>query len=241
MNATKKVCAKIIGKCLRAVGWRSYALAERINPTPPVQPTEQEILIARWIADNGDKELRQVYDLSSSDVVLDVGGYEGQWASDIIARYGCLVHIFEPVPAFAENIKKRFSRNSSAVIHAAGLGHADGTMEIAIDDNASSQFVVGGDRIMAPILGIAEFLSREKIGEIGLMKINIEGGEYPLMEKLLSDGSISRIRELQIQFHNFVPNADTRMANIQAKLSATHYLTYQYPFIWENWRRIEQQ
>lgn len=36
--------------------------------------------------------------------------------------------------------------------------------------------------------------------------------------------------------HDFVPDAKRRMQKIQAALSRTHNLTYQYPFVWENWR-----
>jgi hypothetical protein len=42
--------------------------------------------------------MRLEFDPSPDGVVLDVRGYEGQWASDIFARYGCRIHVFEPVP-----------------------------------------------------------------------------------------------------------------------------------------------
>ena len=35
------------------------------------------------------------------DVVFDIGGFEGNWAGDIQARFGCEVHVFEPHPDFA--------------------------------------------------------------------------------------------------------------------------------------------
>jgi hypothetical protein len=38
------------------------------------------------------------YDLNADSVCIDIGGYEGQWASDIFGRYGCTIHVFEPVP-----------------------------------------------------------------------------------------------------------------------------------------------
>jgi hypothetical protein len=40
-----------------------------------------------------------------------------------------------------------------------------------------------------------------------------------------------------VQFHDFVPNAEPRMRQIQQALAETHELTYAYPFVWENWRR----
>ena len=69
------------------------------------------------------------------------------------------------------------------------------------------------------------------------MKINIEGGEYDLLEHFLESGFIKNINNIQIQFHDFIPNAEERMKKIQYELEKTHSLTYQYPFVWENWQR----
>ena len=69
------------------------------------------------------------------------------------------------------------------------------------------------------------------------MKINIEGGEYSLLEDLISNRLVANIKDIQVQFHTFAPNALERMKNIQMELSKTHHLTYNYPFVWENWER----
>ena len=74
------------------------------------------------------------------------------------------------------------------------------------------------------------------IERIDLMKINIEGGEYDLLEHLIKTGWIDKIINIQVQFHDFVENAEARMLAIQNDLAKTHELTYQYKFVWENWR-----
>ena len=48
----------------------------------PVQNI-QALRVAPWLADNGDKTYRLDYNLNENSVVFDLGGYEGQWASDI--------------------------------------------------------------------------------------------------------------------------------------------------------------
>lgn len=228
---------KTFGKIFRAIGWRAYSYADRIDPPPTILPTAEELLMSKWIADKGDKSLRQVYELKENDVVMDVGGFEGQWASDIFSRYGCTIHIFEPVPVFAQNIRDRFAGNRRIFVYQTGLGCTSGLMDITVNENASSQFINDGVQVTAPIIGLDEFFAQSGIVEVALMKINIEGGEYALLEGLLAGGNISRIRELQIQFHEFIPDAAVRMKCIQDKLSLTHHLSWQYPFIWENWRR----
>ena len=82
-----------------------------------------------------------------------------------------------------------------------------------------------------------DWCERHDVGEVALMKINIEGSEYPLLEHIIDTGLIKQIRELQIQFHDFVPDAQSRMQEIQNRLSETHSPTWQYHYIWENWKR----
>jgi hypothetical protein len=83
----------------------------------------------------------------------------------------------------------------------------------------------------------AEFFHRHSIESVDLVKINIEGGEYDLLDHLIAEGLIERIRDVQVQFHDFVPGAEARRAAIRHGLEATHVVTYDEPFVWENWRR----
>ncbi len=81
------------------------------------------------------------------------------------------------------------------------------------------------------------WLAQNGIDQVALAKINIEGGEYELLERLIATGRIRSIENLQVQFHNFWPEAASRMRAIQDALAATHEPTYQYRFVWENWKR----
>lgn len=85
-----------------------------------------------------------------------------------------------------------------------------------------------------------DFFEENSIQRIDLMKINIEGAEYDLLDHLIQSGIVLRIKNIQVQFHDFVLDAERRMRCIQAGLACTHELTYQYPFVWENWRLKEQ-
>lgn len=96
--------------------------------------------------------------------------------------------------------------------------------------------VSGSENRVIKLVKAADFLKENNIKTIDLMKINIEGGEYALLEHLIEAGHIKEIKNIQIQFHDFVPDADKRMCKIQSGLEETHFLTYQYRFVWENWR-----
>jgi len=51
------------------------------------------------------------------------------------------------------------------------------------------------------------------------------------------DNDLWGIKNVQVQFHDFVPHAKTRMQSIQRRLAITHELSYQFEFVWENWSR----
>jgi FkbM family methyltransferase len=204
-------------------------------------PTPQEKVFRRWREDNGDKTLRLYYPLIKDSVVFDLGGYEGQWTSDIFAMYQCTVHVFEPVKEFADAIKKRFLHNEKIHVHSVGLSRSTGMSSINISDDGSSQFEIESQRReRVSFICFEEFLQNSQIDYIDLIKINIEGAEYDLMDYLISSEIILRIKNIQIQFHRFVPDAETKLMQLQERLRATHRLTYEYPFVWENWVLMNQ-
>ena len=85
------------------------------------------------------------------------------------------------------------------------------------------------------IVDIAEWFAKENIKSVQLMKINIEGGEYELLERLIDTGLIKIIDNVQVQFHNISKDSTDKMERIQERLKHTHNATYQYKFVWENW------
>jgi FkbM family methyltransferase len=189
-----------------------------------------------WFAINGDKTLRLIYNLNRNSIVFDLGGYEGQWASDIFSMYQCKVFIFEPVTEFFNKIKSRFKQNENIFVYNYGLSSKNTKLQIAKCNDGSSIFNEKGcEKEEIFLRNILEFLQEHNISAIDLIKINIEGAEYDLLEHLIQSNFITNIINLQIQFHDFVPDAEVRMKAIQEKLAKTHHLTYQFPYVWENW------
>lgn len=240
---------------MRVSGWRLLQWADELRPLPapppppppppapppPPPPSLKQIAHASWLKADGDRTLRLNYAIGSGEVVLDVGGFEGQWASDIFGRYLCTVHVFEPVPHFAASIRSRFAANPHVRVHEAALGGAESTLTMAVSGDASSALLEGAQTVQARVRRFADVMQEHGWSEIALMKVNIEGGEYELLEHLLDTGLVERVRNLQVQFHDFVDDAALRMKAIQERLSRTHHLTYLFPFIWENWERKETQ
>ncbi len=199
--------------------------------------TPEELMAELYFADGGDARFRFEYTLTPDSIVLDLGGYKGQWASDIYAMYLCNIIIFEPVKNFARAIRKRFRRNPKIQVRNDGVGGYTRTEVISVCKDASSTFKRFEDCGLEHIniVDMAEVVNAYPT--IDLIKINIEGGEYEVLERLITIGAISKVHDIQVQFHNMLPESEGRMYSIQSKLNETHYLTYQYKFVWENWSR----
>jgi len=166
---------------------------------------------------------------------MDLGGFEGQWAADINSRYDCRVIVFEPVAAFAEKIRERFQTNPSIEVCQYGLGHGNRNEQIHLSADGSSIFVNDGQTETITIRDAIEWFESRGNPNVALMKINIEGGEYELLERLDKGCLIPNIENLQIQFHPIAPDSRERMNAIQVFLSRTHELKWQYDFVWESW------
>lgn len=116
---------------MRAAFDKAAQICGRLGRMCYTSPMERRTV--PWFAANGDQTLRLDYNLDESSVVFDLGGYEGQWASEIFARYCCSIHVFEPVAAFAGNIERRFAKNKHITVHRFGLAEARKTVQIAIN------------------------------------------------------------------------------------------------------------
>lgn len=192
-------------------------------------------MVHKWRADGGDARFRYDYDLGNDSFVMDLGGYEGQWTSDIYSRYRCRIAIFEPVAAFAASIRQRFHQNDDIEVFQYGLGGFSKTEMIYLWGAGTSAYRKRSDGEEIRIIDVETWFDEHQVDSVQLMKINIEGGEFELLERLLETGTISRVENIQVQFHNIAVESTRRMEHIQRGMEKTHEPTYQYKFVWENW------
>jgi FkbM family methyltransferase len=209
----------------------------KLLPTMPLSEINKE----SWYKDNKEKTLRYEYPLNSDSTVIDVGGYEGDFASEIFSRYQSCIFVFEPVKRYVNYLNERFSQNNSIKIIPYGLGDKNETLNIHVMEEASSYnrsetIHKKGEEEVISIMDVVDFFNENEIKYIDLIKINIEGGEYDLLDKMIESGYIKICKNIQVQFHDFYPDFQKRYDCIKKELSKTHLITYNYPFVWENWQ-----
>ncbi len=190
-----------------------------------------------WFECSGDSTLRLDYKLDENSLVIDLGGYEGEWSANIFCKYSSNILIFEPVLEFYSNIVRRFSHNKKIKVFNFGLASVEKKERLSLLENSTSFYKKSDNSIEVIFKNAEDFFISNQIKNVDLIKINIEGGEYEFLEKLIQSNLITLFDNLQIQFHDFVPDAYNRMKLIQNELLKTHYLTYSFEFVWENWKR----
>jgi len=191
-----------------------------------------------WKREKGSKRLYDYAELPAGAVVWDVGGYQGSWTDMILAAQPqVLVHVFEPHPTFARQLREKYATDARVQIHECALGAKDGTLTLSDAGDASSARVDHGKVFNASIRGLEAFLLETPSPRVDLMKMNIEGDEYDLLPAMINSGFISNIKRLQVQFHLFDPKMITARDRIQSELQKTHECAWAFPFVWEEWQR----
>lgn len=191
-----------------------------------------------WFKDSGDETHRLNYNLNSDSIIIDLGGYLGDWSKKIYDKYKCNIHIFEPVLKNYNHIVKEFNNNEKIKIYNFGLSSLNEYLIIKHDNASSSLFLKNGLEEKIKLVKYLDFIKEEKIEIIDLIKINIEGSEYDLLEHILENNLHIKIKNLQIQFHKIFNDSEQKREKIREVLSLTHKLTYDYTFVWENWEKI---
>lgn len=184
------------------------------------------------------ESMRYEYDLTPDSLVIDAGGYEGNFANEICRKYGCDVLILEPVNKFLDIIQKRFQGSGKIVILPVALcGTYSGIIDIHVQNDSTGAFAGSSEIeqcVSVSVERLFKAIIRDKI--VDLMKLNIEGLEFEVLEQMLELGLHLRVKNIQVQFHTCAPNYEARWKAIREGLLKTHELTFDAPWCWENYR-----
>ncbi|XP_021376875.1 uncharacterized protein LOC110465406 [Mizuhopecten yessoensis] len=126
-------------------------------------------------------------------------GINNDWGfdDDISTNYGCEVHAFDPSMGFNDH-----KRSSKITFHNLGLSDKNGIMN--------------GNWKCMNLQTIIQSLGHE--GRIiDIVKMDIEGSEWPAMDSFIPSGVLKNVRQLYFEFHGSIgPTAEfrNRMINI---------------------------
>lgn len=183
--------------------------------------------------------------LGPRSVVFDVGAFDGAWAARVFKRFRAHVYTFELEPGLCARLERRFRHTKKIQRFDFGLGARNAELWLTRDAMGSTLYpqedLATADRVMAPVRDVVEVLDELGRPQIDLMKVNIEGGEYDLLERMIEADRMRSVRCLTVQFHEWIDGAYRRRSGIRKALRRTHRLVWDYPFCWEMWERKDSE
>lgn len=191
--------------------------------------------IQAFALDGYDTLLYKDLNLDCDGVIVVLGGFLGDSSEMYVRSTWCEIHIFEPVAEFFNALEARFVTNRRIHLHNYAVSGATTSIELSINGERSGVFEPGSDKIRVASRDIFDIVTELK--SIELLELNIEGGEYEILERLLDGERVARIKILQIQFHNLSGDHDFKRAKIRLELSKTHEQVFNYDWVWERWIR----
>ncbi len=137
------------------------------------------------------------FDFHRGDVVIDLGANVGEVMEYFISK-GAVVHGYEPNPHAFQVLSARVGNKKNAHIHQCAVSNYDGSAHFWLHAYHASNEVefsqsgslrqeknnLGDDTIEVPVIDIKDVLSAHD--HIKLIKIDIEGGEYDIMDEILN-------------------------------------------------------
>jgi len=196
-----------------------------------------KIEVQKWFNDGGDNKFRYNYHLNEKSLVFDCGGYKGEWSEKIYNLYSCNIFIFEPIKKYYNIIEEKFKNNNKVKVFNFGLSDMDKSIKITLSDDGSSIYINSGIKELIELRGISNFINDNEVRNINLLKLNVEGEEYNILDDIIKNGLTDIVDNYQIQFHEVVENYDNLRKNIREVLNKTHNETYCYEYVWENWEK----
>ncbi len=197
------------------------------------------IAIQRWRKHYRHTNILHDFPLNEDSVVFDVGGYRGDYAQTIIACYGSQVYLFEPSKLFYDHCQRRFSSEARVACLNYGLSDRNVQARLSRNDDGSSVYSSSeAGQELIQLRKFSEVVEGLGIQTIDLIKLNIEGGEFPVLNDMISSGCLSKVKRLVIQFHDFYPNAEVEREAIRNELRKTHRELWCEYFLWECWERL---
>lgn len=171
------------------------------------------------------------YDIDSSSVIWSFGlGTDISFDLAAIERFGCKVVGFDPTPkSTAWLAQQELPQNFT--YHEIGIAALDGEAEFYLPANkAFSSFSARpgtgqAEAIKAPVRRLRSLLHELKLASPDVIKMDIEGFEYEVIDDILSTSI--RPRQLLIEFHHTMYGIEkSRTLDAVARLKAAGYALF---------------
>lgn len=195
--------------------------------------------LQQYLVDGWDAVLYRSHLLDSESLVVVVGAYEGESVGKWRELFDSRVIGLEPVRSYAAAASRRFQSDKKVEILNFGLGSSHREVDFKIDSDATGLFIKSSPGNMMEKVQIQDvnwFLNEYLQARPDIMEINIEGGEYELLERLLNSRSTNLFpKVLLVQFHMYSESDLINRQKIRSLLTSNYSTKFNYDWVWERW------
>jgi FkbM family methyltransferase len=174
--------------------------------------------------------------LNPNSLFIDLGVHNGDWSARILKEYPNTRGIgFEASDKIYNKVKNRLTDRFKLYNEAVSDYYGTADFNYIGPSGEGSSLHLSGKGKEVNVIKFSDFIITEDISKVTLLKINIEGSEFEILEDLYKSNLLSIFKNIQVQFHTFAHDAENRYSAIRDALRENHVVSYYYPWIWENW------
>ena len=145
--------------------------------------------------------------LDAESIVYSVGvGEDISFDHSILQRYAPRIHAFDPTPRSIRYVGDCGIDRTLFTFHPFGLLDRDGEIPFSAPKNPAhvshSIFDLGAGQVSLPVRNIAAVMKELGHDHIELLKLDVEGSEYAILEHLLSRKIFPR--QVAVEFHDWL-------------------------------------
>jgi len=177
------------------------------------------------------EEAKYSWPLNRDSLVIDVGAYEGNFSRLIAEKFDCDIWAFEPV--FFKETRKNIGQRMRTTVFEAGLGSHESHELFGVKGDSTGSWADSNNVMQVSILPVSILYAWN---HIHLLKLNCEGGEYAILERIIADNKAQMFDAIMVQFHRVQPHSEERRQAIVNALSQTHNTVWSSPWVWEGFQ-----
>jgi FkbM family methyltransferase len=186
---------------------------------------------------SGVDDLEQVeeYPKDKDLIYYDLGGFIGQTTANFMAAHNPKkVTAFEPNPAALKGKHWDYVKAYGGKVINTAVGTYNGTADFYLDasKDISQSCTATADKVSdvndqtpvsVEVVDFSKYLKfRRRKNHYTVVKMDIEGGEYELLDKMIMDNTLSKVDELRIEWHGHKMSGDADSYNAIENATRTH-------------------
>ncbi|MCX6938687.1 MAG: FkbM family methyltransferase [Verrucomicrobia bacterium] len=171
--------------------------------------------------------------IKNNAVVLDCGANRGQFSRWLINNGLFKIYGFEPDPRIFPNLNEI----RGATFYKKAVSANNGQMNLCLNDGIDGTGYYDHKRVnstyesvVVNCINLDTIISENKINEVGLLKIDVEGAEIEIILNM-SEKMRERVSQITVEFHDFIDkNEIPRIRKCIQSLKSSGFRVYRMSF-----------